>query len=250
MPAPMTTGERSIRILLADDSADNRALIEAYLRNSRYLVDPADNGEIAIAKFTCGGYDLVLIDVHMPVMDGFTAIRKIREWEHERKLEPTPILALTASALDQGFGQSMEAGCTGYLTKPIEKSTLLEALRQAIAQRAPRDASANAARIVVEADPELEELIPDFLAHKRDDVSTIRAALERCDYAALRAVGHRIKGEGGSFGFEAISRMGAALEGAAKARDARAAGTQLRGLAEYLDRVQVVFRGRSAAGNG
>jgi PAS domain S-box-containing protein len=247
-PAARRT-DRAMKILLAEDSPDNRMLIEAYVKNSPYTVDMAENGQIAVDKFTDGRYDLVLMDVHMPVMDGYTAVRKMREWERAQKLEPTPIIALTASALEEGIRESMEAGCTAHMSKPVKKSVLLEVLHQMTNGRKSANGSADGDKITVEADPDLEELIPDFLARKRDDLTTMMTALERRDYAALGAFGHRIKGEGGGFGFDAISEIGAALEDAAKARDPNRVFKQVRGLADYLDRVQVVFR-NSAPDNG
>lgn len=242
-PAPEAKRtDRTMKILLAEDSPDNRMLIEAYLKNSPYALDMAENGEIAVNKFIASRYDLVLMHVHMPVMDGYTAVRKMREWERESKLEPIPIIALTASALEEGVRESIEAGCTAHMSKPVKKSILLEVLHQMTSGRASANGSADGDRIMVEADPDLQELIPDFLARKRDDLSTMMTALERRDYAVLGAFGHRIKGEGGGFGFDAISEIGAALENAAKARDPNLVFKQVQGLANYLDRVQVVFR--------
>ncbi len=119
-----------LRILLADDSGDNRLLIQAYLKNFPFQLDLAENGEQALHKFQAGAYDLVLMDMQMPVMDGYTATAKIREWERQQKLPPTPVLALTAYALKEEIQKSLDAGCTAHLTKPIKKAVLLEAIKQ------------------------------------------------------------------------------------------------------------------------
>ncbi len=79
-------------------------------------------------KFKSGRYDLVLMDMQMPVMDGYTATRTIREWESQSGLKPTPIIALTAFALKEEMQKSLDAGCNAHLTKPIKKATLLEAI--------------------------------------------------------------------------------------------------------------------------
>jgi two-component system, sensor histidine kinase and response regulator len=145
---------RPLKILLAEDSPDNRLLIEAYLRNLPYEVDTADNGQVAVAKFVKGKYDVVLMDVQMPVMDGYTAVRRIRAWERERGCAPTPIAALTASALEEDVRNSVAAGCTAHLSKPIKKSRLLAALRDLSA--APHEAPIDkeSAAKIVETDPE------------------------------------------------------------------------------------------------
>jgi PAS domain S-box-containing protein len=228
--------ERPLKILLAEDSPDNRQLIEAYLKNLPYGVDVAENGQVAIAKFMRSRYDLVLMDVQMPVMDGYTAVRKIRAWEREQGCAPTPIAALTASALEEDVRNSIEAGCTTHLSKPIKKSRLLAAIQDLAIASAAGDSPAAP---VIEFDPEIGELVPGFLARKREDVQALTAAVEGFDYQALRAIGHRIKGEGAGFGFEAISEIGRALEAAAAASDADAARHLVRALADYLDRVQV-----------
>jgi PAS domain S-box-containing protein len=121
---------RALKILLVEDSRDNRLLIEAYLRSLPYALDPAENGAVAVEKFLRNAYDLVLMDMQMPVMDGLTATRRMRQWEHERGRAPTPIVALTASALEENVRQSMEAGCTAHVNKPVKKLSLLNVIRE------------------------------------------------------------------------------------------------------------------------
>lgn len=127
-PSPPATG-RALRVLLVEDSHDNQLLIRAYLKQTSYSLDIADHGAIAVDKFTTTHYDVVLMDMHMPVMDGYSATRAIRSWEREHDLPPTPIIALTAQALKEESTRIFEAGCNTHLTKPVKKSTLLEILR-------------------------------------------------------------------------------------------------------------------------
>lgn len=130
-PTPISPEEqRPLRILLADDSADNRLLIQAYLKKYPFQLDMAEDGEQALSKFQAGSYDLVLMDMQMPVMDGYNATRRIREWERQQQLSSTPVIALTAYALKEEIQKSLDAGCTIHLTKPIKKSVLLEAIAQ------------------------------------------------------------------------------------------------------------------------
>jgi PAS domain S-box-containing protein len=119
---------RPLHILLVDDSEDNRLLVSAFLKKTPHTFDLAENGEIAVNKFLAGRYDLVLMDMQMPVMDGYAATREIRQWEKETGAASTPIVALTAYALQDDTRKSLEAGCTAHLTKPIKKETLLETL--------------------------------------------------------------------------------------------------------------------------
>ena len=120
---------RALRILLAEDSLDNQVLIRSYLKQTPYRLDIADHGAIALERYKHGYYDLILMDMQMPVMDGYEATRAIRAWEREHDLSPTQVIALTALALKEDGGKILEAGCDAHMTKPIKKHTILEVLR-------------------------------------------------------------------------------------------------------------------------
>ncbi len=119
-----------LRVLLVEDNPDNRLLVKAFLKKTPIEIEEAENGQIAVDKFTENKYDIVLMDMQMPVMDGYTATRTIRKWETENDKEKTPILALTAYAMKEDRDKTLKAGCTDYLTKPIKKEKLMEALRR------------------------------------------------------------------------------------------------------------------------
>jgi two-component system sensor histidine kinase/response regulator len=126
--------DRPLRILLADDSVDNRMLITAYLKKTGYVLDQVEDGQAALDRFMTRAYDVVLMDIQMPVLDGFGAVRKIRDWETANQHRQTPIVALTASALESDVQRSREAGCDLHVSKPVKKSTLLRAIAQVIAK--------------------------------------------------------------------------------------------------------------------
>ncbi|MEX2525166.1 MAG: response regulator [Gammaproteobacteria bacterium] len=127
----MESRERPLRLLLVDDNSDNRLLIKAYLKKLPYNLDEAENGEQAVQKFRDSEYDIVLMDVQMPVMDGREATRNIRAWESETGKKPTPIIALTAHAIQEEIDECLRAGCDAHLGKPVKKAVLIEAIRQA-----------------------------------------------------------------------------------------------------------------------
>jgi PAS domain S-box-containing protein len=133
-PAPVDV--RPLRILLADDSTDNCELIKAYFKSLPYEIEVAENGLMAIDKFKASPHDLVLMDVRMPEMDGLTATRMLRQWEKDCGLAPTPIIALTASALAEDVERSLAAGCNAHVSKPVRKRVLLEAIRTVLAPNA------------------------------------------------------------------------------------------------------------------
>ena len=120
----------SLRILLAEDTEDNRFLIRHYLSKSPHTLVEVENGQEALDAVTGSDvpFDLVLMDMQMPVMDGYEATRQIRAWERENGREPLKIVALTAYALKEEVDRSLQAGCDGHLTKPIKKKTLLEGI--------------------------------------------------------------------------------------------------------------------------
>jgi CheY-like chemotaxis protein len=120
----------ALRLLLVDDSGDNRLLIESLLKPYPFTIDTAGDGLAALRQFQREKYDLVLMDMQMPIMDGYTATKEIRNWERQNGLEPTPVVALTAYALDEERLKSIDAGCDAHITKPIKKAVLLEAIQR------------------------------------------------------------------------------------------------------------------------
>jgi two-component system sensor histidine kinase/response regulator len=132
------------RILVAEDSPDNCLLITAYLKRTPCRVDFAENGRVAVEKFTRNHYDLVLMDLQMPVMDGCAATRAIRAWELQHGVPRTNVLALTASVLEEAVIETRKAGCDAHLTKPVKKSTLLNAIRQYARHSAPQTGATEA----------------------------------------------------------------------------------------------------------
>jgi PAS domain S-box-containing protein len=126
LPAPASL--RPLHILLAEDLEDNRAVVTLFLKGTPYELDMAENGAVAAEKFRTGTYDLVFMDIQMPVMDGYQATEAIRQWECAQHRVPTPIVALTANAFKDELDKTLATGCTAYLTKPIKKQILLNAI--------------------------------------------------------------------------------------------------------------------------
>jgi signal transduction histidine kinase/CheY-like chemotaxis protein len=127
---PAETREiRPLRILLVEDNPDNRLLIKAYLKKLPYQLDEAENGQLAVDKFKQSDYDIVLMDVQMPVMDGHQATRLIRAWEAQTARAATPIISLTAHAIKEEIDKCLAAGCDTHLSKPVKKATLVETIQ-------------------------------------------------------------------------------------------------------------------------
>lgn len=130
LPCQERSALPSLRILFAEDLQDNRDVLALFLKETPYQLEMAENGLIAVQKFRAGAYDLVLMDMQMPVMDGYQATAAIRQWEREHEHVPTPIISFTANAFNEEIEKSLAAGCTAHLTKPIKKNALLAAIAE------------------------------------------------------------------------------------------------------------------------
>jgi CheY-like chemotaxis protein len=217
-----------LRILLAEDSEDNVVLIRSYLKESGYQLELAANGEEALRKFSEGCYDLILMDMQMPIMDGYRATERIRAWESEHSLAAVPILALTAHALQEERERSIQAGCSAHLSKPIRQQTLLAAIRKYTA-------------IEVHAPAKLRDILPGYVERQRTGVRTLLDTLEAGDFDAIRTLGHKMKGSGSGYGLDRLTEIGAKIEQAAGQQDGTRIREQARALEDFLRRVAIVY---------
>jgi CheY-like chemotaxis protein len=244
--APVGTGPQlplpALRILLAEDSPDNCMITMAYLEDTPYRIEVAETGAIACEKFTAGNYDVVLMDRQMPVMDGLTATRRMRAWEQANDRPPTPIIALTASALKGDREMCLAAGCTAFLTKPIKQEVLLQAIKDhsIVALPASSDEGGRMDPILVPARHRFADRIPAYLQSCRQNGVTMLDALNRVDFQTVVFLGHQMRGSGGAFGFQPITDICAALELAAENADTDASRKWMGELSSYLDRVEVI----------
>ncbi|MBF0309355.1 MAG: PAS domain S-box protein [Magnetococcales bacterium] len=115
-----------LRILVVDDAVENRLLMEAFLAD--HTVFCSEDGLEGLERFFGACFDVVLMDVQMPRMDGLTATQRIREWERLQNRTATPIIALTANAFREDAQRALQAGCTAHLAKPVRKQMLLDTL--------------------------------------------------------------------------------------------------------------------------
>ena len=126
------TGDRNIRLLAAEDNPTNQQVLAAVMESLGIDIDIVSDGKQAVAAWQVGGYDLILMDIQMPVMDGIDAAREIRVIEVSERRKRTPIVALTANALTHQVEEYMAAGMDGHVAKPIEIAKLYEAISAAL----------------------------------------------------------------------------------------------------------------------
>ena len=190
-----------MRILIADDSEDIRYLLQIYCKATEYRLTFAEDGERAVAAFESGFYDLIVMDVQMPLMDGLTAVRQIRQSESSGGRKRIPVLALTGNSAQQDVPVMLAAGYDAHLSKPVLKKAFLNLLEQWL----PNGPA-------IQIPQGLEELAHTYLAKCRREVSNVRALLERSEFDAVRRLAHNLKGSGSSYGFPDITRLGANME--------------------------------------
>ena len=242
----------SARILLVDDFPDNRFVIRSYLKESGVFIQEVENGREALAAAFREDWDLVLMDMQMPEMDGLSALRALRAKEAEEGRKRTPILMVTAHALESEERICREAGADAYLTKPLKKKRLLEALRQHLGVERERFGTKGdpAALEKLEArvrkamsilDAEIVARAPLFLSRRMADFHRLTRALEAGDFAECQRIAHDFKGLGGSYGFEDLSEAGAAVETASRSEDRAVLAPVVDALGLLLERLVALF---------
>ena len=157
-PVQKTTQLRGARVLLTDDNAINRQVVRLFLQPQGAVITEATNGQEALDALGGGDFDLVLLDLHMPVMDGSEAIRLIRASDHAWR--DIPVIALTADAMAGDRERLLAMGMSGYVSKPVEQGALLTAIGLALGGRA-----AGAAADDTSAAADVEEDLGDILAN-------------------------------------------------------------------------------------
>ena len=231
---PTAEDLRGVRVLLAEDGFDNRELIRTILQRAGAEVETAENGRLAVAKAESGPFDLILMDINMPEMDGYEATRLLRDrgyrrtdrgadgQRHVRRQRPMPA-----------------AGCNEYLTKPIDRARLIRTIAahvdtKAAAERPPPSgertgSGANSEAIVSQFidDPDMAQIIQGFVGRLADQLDAMRQALAGGRHEELRRLAHQLKGAGGSYGYPSLTEACKVLEDSAKMRDNVAAGAAL-----------------------
>jgi CheY-like chemotaxis protein/HPt (histidine-containing phosphotransfer) domain-containing protein len=225
---------REERILLVEDTAINQKVAVKMLKKLGYRADVAPNGREALKALESARYDLILMDVQMPEMDGLEATLHIREKERVSKGGRIPIIAMTAHALKGDRQKCLEAGMDGYLTKPIQQKDLAEMLAQ-WAQKPkvsvpPEDPlpgegvraifDHRALRQQIDDNRELlGELLATFLEDTPQRIQSLEEAISRRDVPAIRYQGHALKGTSGTMRASALQQISSQMEQAGERGD-------------------------------
>ncbi len=223
---------RGKRMLVVDDGPSNRKLIDLVLRRAGVEVALAAEGRMAVELAASQTFDLILMDMQMPVMDGYTATRELR-----RRGLTIPIIALTAHAMREDRGKCLEAGCSGYLPKPIQQEPLLTELARAlrpppgqnsdVAERTLHESDLNLVSTLPLDDPEFREIVEEFVLSLPDQLLALRDACEAGDFEQLTRLAHRLKGSSGMAGFPDLMTAAKQVEDRARTKHGDGAATAL-----------------------
>ncbi|MEN6449499.1 MAG: ATP-binding protein, partial [Thermoguttaceae bacterium] len=239
-----------VRILLAEDGYDNRELIRIMLQAAGAAVETVENGQEAVAWAEAERFDVVLMDMNMPVLDGYEATRILREHGYGR-----PILALTASALANDIDRCLHAGCDEHLTKPINRAKLIERVSvhagkipaNVEPRQSPRPGGDPVVSLLAD-DPEVAEILGGFVARLRGQTDAMRRALAERRLDELQRYAHQLKGAGGCYGYPFLTDACKTLEEAVKRGDPAAAGPMLDGLEALCQAIQEGYEQTASAG--
>lgn len=258
------------RVLVVDDAAENRELLAVLLGDMNIDVSMAENGRVGVDKALAGDFDLILMDIQMPVLDGYGAMRELAGKNYQR-----PVVALTANAM-KGYEEELrEHGFSYYMTKPIELDRLSRLLGKlmeekqvesmpTLSNRVDTDRKADQAcdpsneagdsstdapagstvatdwiySSVTASNPRFEPIVEKFIERLKTNVLELQIAAESADFDKLKALGHWLKGSGGTVGFNQFHSIAADLETAAKAGDLQRCKNQIDKISQVSGRLK------------
>ncbi len=252
------------RVLVVDDGAANRQLVTVYLERAGAVVTSATNGLEACESVAKQEFDAVVMDVHMPVMDGVQATRRMRA-----SGTTIPIIALTGNVMKDDEASCRAAGYTGFLAKPIRMNDLLSTvarllgkphaasfedidpiesihdtlldLNETLSRQLESDVTDDQTLIDSNLpldDIEIRTIVQDFVLHLRNRILILEAACENRDFHEVEEMAHWLKGAGGSLGFPQFTKPARDLENAARANQSGEMLEQIRAIRKLTNRVR------------
>jgi len=219
------------RVLLAEDNIDNQELLLIYLNRMGVNVTVVENGLLAVEAVNEHVFDLVLMDLRMPIMGGLEAITVLRNKGIE-----VPIVALTANAMKEDRDACFKAGCNGFLTKPIDVVRLNSMVEKYLDIK--KNESTNTSLLIstlLEEDPGAVHLIKKFVNNFIKSLNKVESYIQQQQWDNLADILHQIKGTGGNFGYPDIYSIVAEMEFHVESKNADA-------LNEFLSKLRELHR--------
>jgi CheY-like chemotaxis protein len=227
------------KILLAEDNKPNQILACRIIEKAGYEIDVASNGAEAVAMFLAGKYDLILMDIEMPEMDGFQATEQIRTSETNTNI---PIIALTAHAIEGYREKCLAFGMNDYITKPLRREHLLKTVRHFLAKNTPDLTLTEEPEVTAYIDEDIMDLVPDYLESCRKCILSLKDLIATNNFKAIQKIGHDLKGSGRGYGFENITLAGSLIESNAKNLNPDKIIKAVADMEVYINEVKVVLK--------
>ena len=201
---------KNLKILLVDDNPENRFIVKRFLDGSEVFVSEVGDGDAAVEKFKTDKFDMIFMDINMPIKDGIDATKDIRKYEKDHHLPKTLIIALSANALSQEYDRAMEAGCDDYLTKPLARGKLLATIEKwqevEIANEMPMD-------------EEIRAAVPMYLENRKKDLEEMKALFAARDDLGIKKIAHKIAGTAENYGQIQLGKTASIMEQSCKDND-------------------------------
>ena len=253
-----------MRMLVVDDVPANIELLQIHLDRGRHQVTVARDGESAVAAYEAGHFDVVLMDLQMPVMDGLEATRRIRAFEQAQRRKPVPVIALSASVLEQDRRNARAAGMDGFASKPLEPARLFREIARVLHLQLDASPSGGttlqASARVPDMSPAPQAAVPAvdwergtrlwgqrallraavarLLVDHAATPATLQALVAQPDMDAARALAHRLRGVAGNLALEPLQTLAQRIEEAAHSSDRTALQPLVAALPAALQAVQ------------
>lgn len=219
-------------ILLAEDNEMNWRLFKKIIVGLGYRITIVENGHEVLRALEVGNFQLVLMDMQMPGLDGFETTKRIRQNPKYRSL---PIIALTAHAMLGDDEKCIDAGCDDYLTKPINKKQFIESINKQLKNVHALQNPEPTCSIEEEIQRELEKLKDVYVDNLQESYALLSKAFEKRNFEEMGFIGHSLKGSGSSYGFDEITGLGLEIEKAAKEKRVRKLKKLLQCFSRFLE---------------
>ena len=196
------------QVLLAEDTRDNQRLFSRYINSAGAQVTVVDNGQLAVEAALRDGFDIILMDMQMPVMGGIEAVKILRSAGYKK-----PIVALTANAMKEDQNKCFAAGCDEFLTKPLKREALLQMLARYLKPKPSEDNNQPPINsMLLEREPDMKDLVISYLNELPAVLQQAKDALAQQKWPELQEVIHSLKGTGGGFGYPMLTNLAEKIE--------------------------------------
>ncbi|GAB6081871.1 hypothetical protein JCM30471_07850 [Desulfuromonas carbonis] len=242
------SGKTGLRVLVAEDNRMNRKVVEALGRRRGWRISAVVNGQEALDLLECEIFDLVLMDVQMPELDGLETTRRIRQREGASGGH-IPILGLTAHAREEDRENCLAAGMDGYLSKPVDPKTFYQTIESLLQSSQAPEMGGEQALISGLADPEslVSELARDFLSDINTEMEALETALNNGDAQLLERKAHGLKAVVGLFQAQSAYQLSRQLEQLASSGELEAADPVFRTLQAEISQLVAFLRSHQVA---